>query len=173
MSFVDIDIRLSNYMQGKPAVLRPVMLFVTGLGMPAVLGCMTMVLSFVAYSQGQSLYVIGFALCLAALAMSGVLKIVLRRRRPLTVYVRSMRFKTFSFPSGHALGTLVLHGYIISLGFVTFSTTIAWLSALVLGSLILLTGYSRVYLGAHFVSDVLGGWLLGSVALIIIVESTL
>ena len=66
---------------------------------------------------------------------------------------------TFSFPSGHAMGSMTLAMTAILL---------AWPSrwrwpVLVLASLFaVFVGYSRVYLGVHFPSDILAGWMAGT-----------
>jgi len=64
----------------------------------------------------------------------------------------------FSFPSGHAQNAVVLFGY---LAWVTRKNF--WLA----GVLIFLIGLSRLYLGVHFPSDIVGGWALGFVWLFI------
>ncbi|WP_447973238.1 phosphatase PAP2 family protein [Nitrospira sp. Kam-Ns4a] len=60
---------------------------------------------------------------------------------------------TFGFPSNHALNTAAAAAFLQVLYPVTGWVT--W-------PLVALIGLSRVYVGAHFLSDVLGGWLLGS-----------
>ena len=71
-----------------------------------------------------------------------------------------------SFPSGHALISLVFYGLLAYLVGHFFKSRLARL-ALGLGAaaIIFLVGLSRVYLGAHWFSDVLGGWFLGGLIL--------
>ncbi|OBI80427.1 phosphatase PAP2 family protein [Mycobacterium sp. 1245805.9] len=69
----------------------------------------------------------------------------------------------YSFPSGHATGTaaiMVISAWMITRWLITGWTgrVIVW--AVAIGSALVI-GYSRVYLGVHYVSDVLAGWLLG------------
>jgi membrane-associated phospholipid phosphatase len=69
---------------------------------------------------------------------------------------------TYSFPSGHALGATVLYGLLAA--FAVWKVR-AWgwrlLAATTGGLLILLICFSRIYLGVHYLSDVLGGIVEG------------
>lgn len=74
----------------------------------------------------------------------------------------------FSFPSGHSLGSLVFYGFVAYL--ITRSSqkrAVKYLSLTVLSLLIILIGTSRIYLGAHFPSDVLAGFIAGTVWLLL------
>ena len=64
----------------------------------------------------------------------------------------------FGLPSGHAQMAVVIWGYLATL----IKKRWFWLLA---GLLMVLIGFSRIYLGVHFPTDVLGGWLLGIVLL--------
>jgi membrane-associated phospholipid phosphatase len=69
----------------------------------------------------------------------------------------------YSFPSGHATGTAAiafLSAWMLTRWLITSWTgrVIAWTVAIGLAAVI---GFSRVYLGVHYVSDVVAGWLLG------------
>ena len=74
----------------------------------------------------------------------------------------------YSFPSGHSMGSLIFYGFIMYLvmrsnGSVLFKR----LSILLLAILVLFIGSSRIYLGAHFPSDVLAGYIAGAIWLIL------
>ena len=73
----------------------------------------------------------------------------------------------FSFPSGHATIAVALYGYLAYLIIKHLKNKTAQ-GAVLLGALIIIlaVGFSRLYLGVHFVSDVLAGYLVGSLALI-------
>ena len=65
---------------------------------------------------------------------------------------------TFSFPSGHAMGSATLAMVVVLL---CWHTRFRW-PAVVLAALFALTvGASRIYLGVHYPSDILGGWAAG------------
>jgi undecaprenyl-diphosphatase len=69
---------------------------------------------------------------------------------------------SYSFPSGHALGSVVAIGALLLVALPSVAPAFRMpLIALAL-LIILLVGYARVGLGVHYVSDVVGGWLLGA-----------
>jgi membrane-associated phospholipid phosphatase len=63
---------------------------------------------------------------------------------------------TYSFPSGHAMGSMTLGLAVVVL---CWPTRGRWLAIALAMPLVFLVGASRVYLGVHFPSDILGGWL--------------
>lgn len=70
--------------------------------------------------------------------------------------------KTLSYPSGHAMSAMSFYGFLI---YLIFHIKMAkWLRislTLIFATLIFLIGLSRVYLGVHFPSDVVGGFIAG------------
>lgn len=141
--------------------------FFTLLGQPPfTVGVAAAVLGYGA-ALNKPQYVAAGAIAIATLVLTSLLKISLRRARPINDYVRSMLFKTFSFPSGHAAGALVSYGlaaFMIAIKWPEFAIA-AWIIALVLAFMI---GISRIYLGAHYASDVIGGWIVGAAGLVLI-----
>lgn len=65
---------------------------------------------------------------------------------------------TFSFPSGHAMGSATLAMAVLLL---CWHTRWRWPTALMAVAFALLVGASRIYLGVHYPSDILGGWAAG------------
>jgi undecaprenyl-diphosphatase len=97
--------------------------------------------------------------------LATVLKLVVRRSRPKTLYAQQMKIKSYSFPSSHTYSATIAGGYfaIISLamlpGLAGYFMTSGWIL------LIVIIGVSRVHIGAHYPTDVSAGWLLGATML--------
>lgn len=96
------------------------------------------------------------------LAISQSLKAVFERARPPEAY-RAVEVLNQSFPSGHAMLSAVVY---LTLGaMLARATTQEYLRGYVMGAAILLAvliGLTRIYLGAHWTSDVLAGWCAGA-----------
>ena len=91
-------------------------------------------------------------------AVLNLLKFVFQRPRPKTeLFVFSS-----SFPSGHAFSATVIYGFCIYLTFRFINNAAAkWIGSTLLALLILLIGLSRIYLGVHWLSDTLAGYVTG------------
>lgn len=97
--------------------------------------------------------------------INNVIKLIIRRPRPQYITVVE---HSFSYPSGHTMASTTLYGFIIYLIIKSnMPKQYKIIYSSVLGLLIFLVGLSRIYLGAHFFSDVFGGMLLSTVILLI------
>ncbi|KMM36222.1 phosphatase PAP2 family protein [Guptibacillus hwajinpoensis] len=78
----------------------------------------------------------------------------------------------YSFPSGHAMGSFILYGFI---GYLIIRSqrgkTTKWISGILVALFILLIGFSRMYLGVHYPSDVLAGYAAGTLWLFVCIFS--
>lgn len=145
---------------GHPALVRT-MLWVSDIGSPTVMRIAATLLAVVLFLRGAR----RLALWVAATMISGavideVLKVVVDRSRPVfTQPVASAPGP--SFPSGHTF-TATLGAGVFLLVLLPLLPRRARIAAWVPAVLIpLAVGYSRIALGVHWTSDVLGGWLLG------------
>jgi membrane-associated phospholipid phosphatase len=74
----------------------------------------------------------------------------------------------YSFPSGHSMGSLIFYGFLSYLLFrSSLRKRIKWIALYTGGLLIMMIGISRIYLGAHYPSDVIAGYLAGTIWLIL------
>jgi undecaprenyl-diphosphatase len=99
--------------------------------------------------------------------LQDLVKGVVGRHRPPVHYMIG-RYPPGSFPSGHTTQSLVVYGLIALLLMRTHPTWPRLWPLLGAGSLVLLIGTSRIYLGAHWLTDVAGGIVLGSFWIIIL-----
>src|SRR6266566_1031616 len=133
------------------------------LGSPATISVLALVVGLLLAARRQWILLGGW---LAAFAGGGLLaealKVVIRRPRP-PYAAGFLHHYSWSFPSGHAMGSLI--GY----GMLAYVLTVLWIHrrsaqvSLVLGAALLIgaIGLSRLYLGVRYFSDVVGGYAAG------------
>lgn len=108
---------------------------------------------------------------LASLVVEGV-KVVVARTRP-EVLDPIVVEHGYSFPSGHATLSMVGYGILVVLLARSRLPPLARVGLVgVSAMLVLLIGLSRIYLGVHFPSDVLAGWVLGAVVVLVFADLT-
>ncbi len=112
------------------------------------------------------------AITLADLA-NIMVKILIQRPRPTMDDARILiRYSQTGFPSGHVVHYVVFFGFLLSLMLV--GKKIALLGRVFVGSLsaflIFTVSFSRIYLGAHWATDVIGGYLFGFIYLGVILN---
>ncbi len=97
---------------------------------------------------------------LSSLLLMFGLKNFFQRDRPLTPLFEAAR--GYSFPSGHATMSITFYGLVIYLIWLNIKNIwLKWLATILLTLLILFIGISRVYLRVHYTSDVLAGFCIG------------
>ena len=98
-------------------------------------------------------------LILSALA-NMALKEAFNRARPTIEHM--VVVETLSYPSGHAMSAMAFYGFLIYLVFqIKMNRWLRTFLAVLFSALIFFIGLSRVYLGVHFPSDVVGGFIAG------------
>lgn len=147
-----------------PKWVKPFMYAFSWLGEPPfTIGIAAVVLGY-GLALEKPLYESAGIIAIVTIAIGGLLKLVLRRKRPISDYSKHMFIKTFSFPSGHAAGSVV--SYIMAAIIIANRwPEFAIIAVPVAVALSVAIGISRVYVGAHYMSDVIGGWIIGAVGL--------
>ena len=98
-----------------------------------------------------------------------VIKHIVRRPRPNVL--RLVEEDGYSFPSGHSMVSMAFYGIIIYLVYKNVTNKyLKWTLITLLSLLILSIGFSRIYVGVHYFTDVVGGFLLGIAYLIIYIN---
>ena len=167
MNFTAIDEAATRLIANIPKSSRPFFILMSQIGHPVTIICTAGIIVLLGLFATQLSIVFYGASIWIAMLISTTLKNLTRRARPLTDYVAGMRIRSFSFPSGHTTGSTITFGilayYALQFAVVPFNYIILAACAF----FILSVGISRVYLGAHFPTDVIGGWALGLITLAI------
>jgi undecaprenyl-diphosphatase len=108
--------------------------------------------------------------------VGNVLKPLIGRVRPDVEFARVAQPDPYSFPSWHALASFLFFGSLVFL-VMTAEEDLSLRAKSVISAVLITVGLSvsisRVYLGVHYVGDVIGAWLLGSATLIVGVAALL
>ena len=95
-----------------------------------------------------------------ALVLDPVLKALVGRLRPVLAHPIAHGTGS-SFPSGHALGSMICYGALLLVFLPAARGRGRILLKVVVAAIVLIVGISRILLGVHYVSDVVGGWAVG------------
>ncbi|HEY9709609.1 MAG TPA: phosphatase PAP2 family protein [Oculatellaceae cyanobacterium] len=140
--------------------LDALMLTITRFGNPSVVviiaGVTLTILWWRRYRQEAKIFAIA---CLGALILNTGLKLAFGKPRP-ELWHRLISETSYSFPSGHALGSMVLYGffaYLLATHYPKFSKIIYSLAVILIAAI----GISRLYLGVHWPTDVMAGYGVG------------
>ena len=149
--------------------LDKIMLLITTIGDVASVLTVTIALLALLYwkKRWQAFALLAFSMAGAA-ALNIVLKLIFERQRP-HLWDLLIHESTYSFPSGHAMLTSTL---VLSLILIVWNTKWRWAVTGVGILYVVSVGFSRMYLGVHYPTDVAAGWCVAAVW-VIVVASTL
>lgn len=143
---------------GSPQ-LDAVMLFLTEFGGVLAISVITAVAAAFMWKKRMFSRAIVLLLSIGGIAAAvTILKLVFARERPSNIG-ELVNETTFSFPSGHSMGSM---GIALTLALLLWQTK--WRIPVAIGAAVyvLVVGFSRLYLGAHYPTDVAAGWVLAA-----------
>lgn len=160
------DFICDNFMSER---MTNIVKILTSLGSALVVIILTIVL-FIAIKNKRIAVSIVINLIVITI-LNNLLKIIFLRPRP---NVNNLILESgYSFPSGHSSTGMAFYGYLIYLIYKYVNNKKIKISLIIFLSLVIVAiGLSRIYLGVHYASDVLGGFLLAIVYLIIFITIT-
>ena len=141
-------------------------------------------------SLGSALFIITGILCVAILIkdkkyfkiflianligviLNNIIKLIIKRPRPTQTILLASE-TSYSFPSGHSMSSLIFYGLLIYYicKFIK-NKKIKTLLVALLSAIIFFIGISRIYLGVHYATDVIGGYLIGLIYLVVFLKIT-
>jgi membrane-associated phospholipid phosphatase len=145
--------------------LDSLMLFITALGDPGMV--IAVFISTISWLGMKRRYADGIRfliICAGGLLINQVMKLFFAKPRP-ELWTRLISEHSFSFPSGHAVGSMVVYGfigYILAREFPVYQRYMYTAASI----LIVAIGFSRLYLGVHYPTDIIAGYGVGILWLI-------
>lgn len=160
IGWFDLSITFIVQSVRAPAVTN-IMKAITLFGGPGILfGTIVIVIGLLAYKRNKR-SVVFLSLMITGVILNVLLKFLFARERPSDARLVDEYF--YSFPSGHAMNSFIFYGSIAYMFFhYTRDRVLGIAVSVALSILILLIGISRIYLGVHYPSDVLAGYLAGA-----------
>jgi undecaprenyl-diphosphatase len=159
----DDAVRMTVYGVASPRATT-VLHAITQLGSPLFLIPMTLVASLIFLRRRRIRGAILLTATMVGVSLlNWILKSVFQRPRPLPFFGLTVP-ASYSFPSGHSLAAFCFYGALAALVTArlrsTFWSALVWAGAVVI---IVAVGFSRLYLGLHYPSDIIGGYATGFV----------
>ena len=146
----------------------PIAKFITNFGGAIFLIGLTVLLIILIKNKKIGISI--FANLVIITGLNQLLKRILQRPRPTEF--RIVEETGYSFPSGHSMVSMAFYGYLIYLIYKYVKNKyIKWSLIVLLSCLIVGIGTSRIYLGVHYTSDVLGGFLISVSYLVIYISA--
>lgn len=162
-SLVQLDLWLFEQLRMKPSGYMVAQMF-TALGSWLPLTALTLTIGIILTMRRQRLLLGGWLITVVGGELFNLLlKASFQRPRPEHSEILSS--ESWSFPSGHAMLSLIVYGMLVYLLTVLSPNLGRWRLVILAGgaaALILAIGWSRIYLGVHHLSDVMAGYAAGA-----------
>jgi membrane-associated phospholipid phosphatase len=163
-----LDVAITHYFQQNQAPwLSITMLVISYPGSSFLLPTLVLLTVVIFWSLGdrlEAVFVAGLSAC--SLLLNLLLKVLVHRPRPSRGLVHIIVTSVgYSFPSGHVMAYIAYWGLLFAFGVILFQGRHWWRTTLLVisAAFVVLIGPSRIYLGDHWASDVIGAYLIGGV----------
>jgi membrane-associated phospholipid phosphatase len=168
---ISVDVIITReFQENQSPWLSGLMIAVSWLGSNTIIFALLILLTAVVFwlvnLRLEAVLLAGLSIVSSVLNV--VIKLIVHRPRPTAGMVEIIQTATgHSFPSGHVMSYVAFFGLLFSLGFVLFKRNRWWHYVLLIvsGLFVILVGPSRIYLGDHWASDVIGGYMFGGLLL--------
>lgn len=155
----DTTLLLWLHQRANP-LLDQLMLSITRLGNPAIVVMIVLTnLGWFLWRQRRLEALMLIVACAGAVILNKALKLVFARPRP-SLWTPLIQEHSYGFPSGHALGSLVLYGFLAYILACWYPRQSRWIYGIATSAIVLI-GFSRLYLGVHYPTDVAAGFSVG------------
>jgi membrane-associated phospholipid phosphatase len=147
--------------------------WISRIGSPVSMTLVAVVGAVLLWREGRRIMLVAWAAAFAGGGiLENVLKLIVHRTRP-TYGAAYLSGHSYSFPSGHAMMSMIGMATLMYVLGLYWHPRRPWRVLSILGAVVLvvLVGVSRIYLGVHYPSDVLGGWTAGAAWVAVCVAS--
>ena len=172
-SLLHFDTAITREVQEGHSDLRDYLAFsITTLGNGLFMTLLCIGAAYVLQRAGRPKAALFSLLTLLGLPLNMLLKLIVHRPRPSSSLVRILFPEPGdSFPSGHAMGSVIVYGFLAYLAW-TYITDLPrrrfW--TVVLAVTPIAISFTRIYIGVHWFSDVIGAWIFGLIVLLIFAD---
>lgn len=160
------DNYIINLFKYKSDILTNIMKIITFLGSALSIILLTVLLIIVVKGKRNKILIL--INVIVTTLLNQLLKKVFQRGRPIDSIIEE---SGYSFPSGHSMVSMAFYGFLI---YLVYKSNIKYKGLIVglLSVLIVLIGISRIYLGVHYPTDVIGGFTLSLSYLLLFIDIT-
>lgn len=160
------DNYIINLFKYKSDILTNIMKIITFLGSALSIILLTVLLIIVVKGKRNKILIL--INVIVTTLLNQLLKNVFQRGRPIDSIIEE---SGYSFPSGHSMVSMAFYGFLI---YLVYKSNIKYKGLFVglLSVLIVLIGISRIYLGVHYPTDVIGGFTLSLSYLLLFIDIT-
>lgn len=170
-SILIIDHQIVNWIYTfRTSWMTFIMRIITSLASSYAIAALTFILVFTFYIKNKNKLIIPLLVTVTInFLFVEIVKLVTARARPELQYALAVE-KSYSFPSGHTLFAITFYGLLVLYSLMFFKNPKAKITSIIIGIILTVAiGFSRIYLGVHWPSDVLASLLIGTSWLCLVV----